>query len=242
MGAMSKLIAVVVVVLVVAVLVLGYLGFVPGLSDLMGATKPVDLGVRYTSADLASINSKVGVTYTALPAGTPAAQSEVITGSKPLQTTVTQEELTALVNDHSGKWKGYPVSDAQVKIESDGTMKMSGLLRLDRLDNYVAATGATGEQVQQILSTAGTLGANPRFYGEWKLDVVNGQVVGDVDKITIGNLDLPQDQVQANKAILLNAIEGRLSQLHIGANSITTSNGNLNFSGTVPTQVALAPP
>ncbi len=239
---MSKLIAVIVVVLIAVILILGYMGFVPGLSDLMGSTKPVDLGVRYTSADLASINSKVGVTYTTLPASTPAAQSEVVTGSKPLQTQVTQEELTALVNDHSGKWKGYPISDAQVKIEQDGTMKMSGTLRLDRLDNYVAATGATGEQVQQVLSAAKAVGANPRFYGEWKLNVVNGQAVGDVNKIKIGNFDLPQDQVQANKALLLDAIEGRLSQLHIGANSITVSGGKLNFSGVVPTQVALAPP
>jgi hypothetical protein len=241
MGFMKTL-GIIVVVLLVAVLVLGYLGFVPGLSDLMGSTKPRDLGVKYTSADLSSINSKVGVTYTTLPGSTPAAQSEIVSGSKALQTQVTQEEITALVNDHSGKWKAYPVSDAQVKINQDGTMEMSGVLRMDRLDNYVAATGATGEQVQQVLTTAKSLGSNPRFYGKWDIDVTNGQVTGNIDQITIGNLDLPQDQVQANKALILQAIQGRLHELNINAKTITVSNGKLVFDGTVPTQVALAPP
>jgi uncharacterized protein YpmS len=241
MGAMKTLGIVIVVVLLVAVLALGYLGFIPGLSDLLGATKPKDLGVKSTGADLASINAKTGVTYTALPSGTAAAKSEVVSGSKPLQTTVTQEELTAMVNDHSGKWKAYPASNVQVKINQDGTMEMTGTLRLDRLDNYVAATGATGEQVQQILATAKTLGSNPSFYGKWDIDVTNGQVTGTIDKITIGNLDLPQDQIQANKALIFQAIQGRLHELNINAAKITVTNGKLSFDGTVPTQVALAP-
>jgi len=241
MGAMKILGIIIVVVLLVAILALGYLGFVPGLSDLLGSTKPKDLGVRYTSADLASINAKTGVTYTTLPSSTVASKSEVVTGSKPLQTTVTQEELTAMVNDHSSKWKAYPASDIQVKINQDGTMEMTGILRLDRLENYVAATGATGEQIQQILSTAKTLGSNPRFYGKWDIDVTNGQVTGNIDMITIGNIDLPQNQIAENKAILFQAIQSRLQKLNINAKSITVSNGKLNFDGSVPTQVALVP-
>jgi hypothetical protein len=237
-----KTIGIIVVILLIgAVLVLGYMGFVPGLSELIGSTKPKDLGVRYTSADLASLNAKTGVTYTSLPSSTPAAQSEVVSGSKPLQAAVTQEELTAMVNDHSGKWKAYPVSDAQVKINNDGSMEMAGTLRVDRMDNYVAATGATGEQVQEILSTAKTLGANPSFYGKWDLQVVNGEVTGDIEKLTIGNVDIPQSQLDEYKPLLFDAIEVRLNQLNIDASSISVTNGKLNFNGSVPTQVALAP-
>ena len=241
MGALKTLGIIVVVVLLVAILALGYLGFVPGLSDLLGSTKPKDLGVRYTSADLASINAKTGVTYTTLPSSTVASKSEVVTGSKSLQTTVTQEELTAMVNDHSSKWKAYPASDVQVRINQDGTMEMTGILRLDRLENYVAALGVTGEQIQQVLSPAKALSTNPRFYGKWDIDVANGQVTGKIDMITIGNLDLPQDQIAANKAILFQAIQSRLQKLNINAKSISVSNGKLNFDGSVPTQVALAP-
>ena len=116
-----------------------------------------------------------------------------------------------------------------------------GRLRLDKFDNYVAATGATGEQVEQVLSTISNLGTNPSFYGKWDLDVTNGQVSGTIEKVTIGNIDLPADQIQANKDLLFEAIEGRLQQLHIEADTITVSNGQIVFNGSVPTQVALAP-
>jgi hypothetical protein len=113
---------------------------------------------------------------------------------------------------------------------------------MKRLDGYVQATGASGEQVQQILSVIGSLPGNPKIYAEWKIKVVNGKLVGDVNKITVGNLDLPQDQIQANKDTILSAIQNRLDELHIKVNSITVSNGVLNLDGTIPAQVSLAPP
>lgn len=242
MSIIKKIVIVAAIILLVGVLVLGYLGFVPGLSDIMGTNKPRDLGVKYTSADLNSINSKTGVVYSSLPASTTPEQSEKVSGSKPIQIQVTESELTAMVNDHASKWKYYPVSDVQIKIESDGSMKMSGILKIDRLNGYVQATGKTGEQVEQALSMAKTLGSNPRFYGEWKLNVVNGQVSGDIKSIQIGNIDAPQDQIQSYKNLIFSAIEGRLNQLQINAKTITVNNGKLIFDGDIPTQVALAPP
>lgn len=38
-------------IIVVAVLVLGYFGFVPGVSDLMGTNKPRNLGVSYSEVN-----------------------------------------------------------------------------------------------------------------------------------------------------------------------------------------------
>jgi hypothetical protein len=120
-------------------------------------------------------------------------------------------------------------------------MEMTGKLRIDRLDNYARATGATGEQVEQLLNTAGSLGSNPSFYGKWDIDVVNGHAVGNIDKLTIGNLDVPQDQLQEYEGLILQAVDARLQDLNIDAQSITVSNGNLSFNGSIPTSVALAP-
>ena len=44
---------------VVGVLAVGYLGFLPGVSDAMGTNKPVDLGVKPTPADLDSARRKL---------------------------------------------------------------------------------------------------------------------------------------------------------------------------------------
>jgi len=50
-----------IVIIIVIVLGLGYLGFVPRVSKMLGSDKPRDLGIRYTEADLNSIISKNGV-------------------------------------------------------------------------------------------------------------------------------------------------------------------------------------
>lgn len=47
----------VLVLVLVPVTALAYIGSVPGLTEVMGANKPADLGVRYTSADLNSLVS-----------------------------------------------------------------------------------------------------------------------------------------------------------------------------------------
>ena len=57
------------VLVIVVVLVLGYLGFVPGVSNIFGSNKPRDLGVTYTAADYASAHARNGTTHTVLPAG-----------------------------------------------------------------------------------------------------------------------------------------------------------------------------
>ena len=43
------------VLVIAAILTAGYLGFVPGLSTIMGADKPKDLGITYTQDDFGFI-------------------------------------------------------------------------------------------------------------------------------------------------------------------------------------------
>ena len=67
---------------IIAVLVFGYLGFVPGVSNLFGSNKPKDLGVIYTAADYA----RNGTTHTILPAGALPENSIVFSGSHAVNT------------------------------------------------------------------------------------------------------------------------------------------------------------
>ena len=64
---MKKWLIVVLVLILIPTLVLGYLGFVPGVSAIMGSNRPRDLGVRYTEADLSSLMAKNGIQDVVLP-------------------------------------------------------------------------------------------------------------------------------------------------------------------------------
>ena len=103
------------------VLLLGWAGFVPGLSDLMGTREAQDLGVTYQAADLKSLEQKSGITVRRPTA--PLADSTQPAPSAPspkprfenpqhLDTTITQAELTAVVNS-TGL---LPLRDAQIRL------------------------------------------------------------------------------------------------------------------------------
>ncbi len=68
MAVLKRLLTGLLVSVIIAALILGYFGFVPGLSDVMGANTPRDLGVKATASSLSSAKSKLGVTFNTLPA------------------------------------------------------------------------------------------------------------------------------------------------------------------------------
>ena len=90
---------------IIAVLVLGYLGFVPGVSNIFGSNKPKDMGVTYTTADYASAHARNGTTHSVLPAGS--VPSITFSGSHQVNTVYTQAEINALLNNR--QWTNYPL-------------------------------------------------------------------------------------------------------------------------------------
>lgn len=158
-------------------LLAGYFGLVPGLSSAMGATKPRDLGVKWTEADLKSAQSKTQTERRKMPPekvveapdvdlggedGEDPASTIAFEGSRPVKTEFTSEELTALVNQST--WKYEPVENVQVKVgDKPGTIEVSGNLRTHVLVAYANATGGTTADIIEALEKAKIL-KGPSFY------------------------------------------------------------------------------
>ena len=51
------------IIILIPVFALGFMGFVPGLSAILGTDKPRDLGIKYSQEDLKSIRSKSHIEY-----------------------------------------------------------------------------------------------------------------------------------------------------------------------------------
>ncbi|HUV71664.1 MAG TPA: hypothetical protein VMW25_01510, partial [Clostridia bacterium] len=172
MNFLSKLFSLLlVVVLLSIVLGLGFLGMVPSLSRALGADKAWDLGIEYDSIDLANGRLKSRVKVTSLGFSGYFAETIQYSGQHFVETTFTQEELTALAN--SSEWKYYPVSEVQIKSNKDKSFEVCGLLKTSRLSGWLEATGGLDNLAARVLRLLGEGRRDIPFYLRVKIAVEN---------------------------------------------------------------------
>jgi len=203
-------------------------------------SSPRDLGIRFGQADLNSANAKLGVSYGVLPSSADPKASLKLTGSKPVAATFSSEELTALMASHASAWAFYPVSNAQVKINKDGTVEIAGVLDTDRLDGYAKSTNMPPQYYDFLKNNAAQVPVKPAFYAKGTMSVVNGKVSGNAQQVKIGAVDVPQQMVSDNYNLITGFAENRIKEAGVTVQSATFEDGKLNFKGTVPEQAQLA--
>ena len=84
-------------------------------------------------------------------------------GQKLIDTQITESELTALLNQPSTQWKNYPVSDVQIKINTDGSVEMTGKIIASRFEAYSEATNLPEKYKSLIVDKANLVPVNPSF-------------------------------------------------------------------------------
>ena len=177
-------------------LVAGSLGFVPGLSSLMGTNKPRDLGVAYTEADFRSARGKTKLVYDTLPPTTPASQSIQRFGSRPAVFSLSSREASSLMNNRP--WKYWPYDNVQIKFNENGSAEVSGIILKDRISGYASAIGAPPEAMLIAEKILNSLPANPVFYLNMKVSVENNTVkTFEPIYFEIGRFPVPIDTLLA---------------------------------------------
>lgn len=221
-----------------AVLYLGYLGFVPGLSGLFGSDKPRDLGVTYARADYDSADAKADVAIVVSKGNVPPEDSMVCTGAKQVTDSFSGAELTATINEHQGNWRYYPVSDVQLKIAADGSTQVSGMLRLDRLAGYAAATGASYANIKTVMDKFSLLAESVPFYLNATANVTNGLVDMRISSAEIGRAKIPQNLIDDHEGDINGFFTQQLSAFDgLSVKSLDFKDGQMNFDGTLPESV-----
>ena len=241
MGLGTKIFAGVAVILLVTVLIFGYYGFVPVLSDIMGANTPRDLGVRYSAADLASANSKLKVTYTTLPSSAEGSASLVETGSQQINVKLTSEEATALLNDYASKWKYYPIDKIQVKFNSDNTIELSGVLRVDRWKGFADAILLPESPRSQVRPFLTYVKTNPSIYMKGTLSI-NSPPQVTISDLDVGRFSISGDQIDDYLFAIAEFIEYVVDLFNIHIDALSIYMGLLTIIAIIPTSVALSPP
>jgi hypothetical protein len=208
---LGKIIVLVAVLGILAVVVLGFMGFLPVVSDLMGTAKPKDLGVRYTEADYQSGLAKM--------AGHSVKNAEYLCitcdytskGSVPADGTFTQAEFTAQLNKMNSK-KG-PLKDIQVKFNADGSIETSGKITDPRLTTTVYVKG-------KIASFSGK------------------NVSLSIDKIEASQIALTGDQADQVEGIVNGAVSDFFAKNPgLSVESLSIGDGTIKFKGTFPEEI-----
>jgi len=229
-------------VVLVLVLVAGYFGFVPGISNIFGSNKPVDLGITYTQADYQSARAKGNIQRIDLPAGAPPEQSLSFAGQQSANVTLTDNEVTALIDEKV--WAYFPLKNCQVRFNADSSAEFSGILLLDTLKDYARARGVSEEDFNTVLDRVGTFAIIQKempFYIKGTGSVVNGVISFNTSAFKLGRLSIPTDQINGHKDELLRALQSDvLSIPGFSVKNFSISNGQMHFEGTLPTSVSRA--
>jgi len=207
----------------------------------MGANTPRDLGVKATASSLSSANSKLGVTFSTLPADAVGAASLSETGSHPVSVTLTSEEVTALLNDHAVKWKYYPIDNLQIRINPDNTIEMSGVLRIDRWSGYADAIGLPESVRSQVRPYLSLLLTNPSIYMKGTLSI-QGNVQLYISDLQLGRVSSPQGLTDNFIGVIQAFVQYVSSLYQIQVSQMYAQGGALVLVASAPTNVALSPP
>ena len=219
-------------IVLVAVLVLGYLGFMPGVSNLFGSNKARDMGVTYTSADYQSARAKTGTVISDLPAGSDPQDSIRFSGQKVVNATFTQAEFTSLLDKRD--WNYFPFKNSQFKINPDGSAEFTAVLIKGRVEGLAQAMGISQKDIGQITNYVKLLPGDPAIDIKGTCSVVNGRISQSVSLCKIGKLDLTK-QIQDNSASIVNWVQSDLFTLPgVSIKNFQFVNGQVQFEGTLP--------
>jgi hypothetical protein len=213
--------------------IMTYLGFVPGLSTALGFNKAKDLGITITAADSTAAQSKTGVEILAMPAGTAVVNSIKYEGSKNATYEMNSTELTGLSNNR--KWKYYPLENVQVRVNDDGTVESTGVIKLDSAFNYVRALGYSQEDIDKAMNEMKIPRMNLPFYVKFGGNVKDNVVNLSVDSLVISNVPVPASYITEHTSDAAKIVEDLIAKSNgFSIKSLSFSDGRMYFDGTVP--------
>lgn len=223
----------------VGILALGYYGFVPGLSAVLGSSKPRDLRIEPAEGDAQRALEKAGVSLGALPSDAAPEDSLAFEGAAVVEQSFTDEEVTAFIRSH--RWKNDIARDVQVRFNADGTQEASGVLRLDHAYAFARARRINLGKHDLTVRWLEAAKYNPAFYVKSRLGWKDGHFALDVIRIELGRLELPPDWF-IDDTRLAKAIEENLLAIpEFTVREAEFGDGTVRFSGTLPARVNLSP-
>jgi hypothetical protein len=204
---MSKGWIVFISIVVLVILALGFFGLFPGVSTLLGANKPKDLGVKYTQADLDAGRAMTGVSLQEQPT----VKSLTFDGSKSISGEYSDQTITAMIN--GAKYKYYPLSNTQLRINPDGTVEASGVINISKVGQWSLDLGAQEGLVAKAKSYIGIVSPSPSFYLKGAMSVTNNQISLNLTEAKVSRFTAPKSIIDQYQGPLADFVEERMANV-----------------------------
>lgn len=220
------------VIITGGVLVGGYTGKIPVVTNILGINKARDLGIDYSKVNVDDVHTKVGTTVVknSSMAGSMGVKME---GKKEVTYTLTQEEISALSNNSPYKYN--PFSSAQVRINNDGSVEASAILKIETVFDLANAMGYSGDEVREQMEKYNIPIKDVPVYAKATGFVKNNKITMNVSKAEVAKIPLPGFIIDQATPQVVDAVEGLINSFPgYYAKSITFDNGTANFEGTIP--------
>lgn len=192
-------------------------GLVPGLSSVVGADRPRDLGVTATAEDYDRVVEEVSFLLQRAPA---AADSPKAAGPQTIDREFTEAELTALLaHEATGD---SPMRDPQVRLHADGTVEIA---------LSISKTALPPELIKFLPRV--TPEVLP-LYVKGRLDVVGqSEVKLQMERLEVGRIPLPLSVLGADaQTELTNVINDELRQPGLVLEDLIFREGAVRVKGT----------
>jgi hypothetical protein len=180
------------------------------------AGSPRDLGVRYTEADYQSAVEKAGIALDNVPADGEYAGTEMVySGSKPIDATFTQAELSAALSMHHHP--DFPARDVQVRLLGGNQAEASGLF------TYAGVTYPVYVKGDAAL-------------------VAGDQATGSIQAAEVAGWDVPPEYFHFGEEYLIPLVNSRLARMEgLDIQSVEVVDGQARVVGSVPAEAKRMP-
>lgn len=150
---------------------------------------------------------------------------------------LTSAEITGLLQ--TGSWKSWPISNAQILINTDGSAEMVGLISVNRLYIFAGMTGIPTSMIDDFFDYVKFKHDFP-FYIKSRGQIDNNKVQMVLEKVEVGRLSIPASVLNEYQGEITGFVQSYLvqggiaKQKKFNVKSMKAENGKLRFVGTIP--------
>jgi hypothetical protein len=199
--------------------------------------KESDLGIEYTEADAVNFLqvNKVAALDTCPTTATCNPNQATYSGTQTVNTTLTNAEGTALINQWIKLSKNAPFSSAQMRVNSDGSVDFSGTIDMARVKNFAVASKVPENLTNTATKFVSALGNSFPITAHGTLTITKNKVNANFGSVKVGFISVPESIFTEQKATIDSFVEDRLTNVpSLSIEELSFKDGKTTFKGTLP--------
>ncbi len=211
------------------------------LSFLNKAAK-TDLGVTFTPEDSAKFHKSIQSEVKAITIDSAECKrmncvpgQAIYVGSQRINTEISSEQGTALINEWIQLSPNAPFTAAQMKVNADGTVQFAGVVDMQQVKKFGIASKVPTETMQLVDKYVGALGGTFPLNASGTASIKNNKVTAQFTSVQLGVIPVPATILKEYKGQIENFVSDRLPVVQgLYIEELSFKNGKATFTGSIP--------